>query len=47
VNFEYDENKSIKNKEKHKIDFEEAKSLWNNENALLLFLQLEMKTTEL
>ena len=36
MNFEYDENKSIKNKEKHKIDFEEAKSLWNNENALVV-----------
>ena len=36
MNFEYDENKSIKNKEKHKIDLEEAKSLWNNENALVV-----------
>ncbi len=34
--FEYDENKSIKNKLKHGIDFEEAKALWENENALLL-----------
>jgi len=32
--FEYDENKSIKNKLKHGIDFEEAKALWENENAL-------------
>ena len=36
MNFEYNENKSIKNKEKYKIDFEEAKSLWNNENALVV-----------
>lgn len=34
--FEYDENKSIKNKLKHGIDFEEAKALWENENALIV-----------
>lgn len=26
--FEYDENKSVINKNKHGIDFEEAKALW-------------------
>ena len=36
MNFEYDENKSIKNKVKHKIDFAEAKSLWNDKNALIV-----------
>ena len=34
--FEYDKNKSIKNKLKHGIDFEEAKALWENENALIV-----------
>jgi len=28
--FEYDENKSLRNKSKHDIDFEEAKALWND-----------------
>jgi uncharacterized DUF497 family protein len=36
LNFEFDENKSCKNKEKHKIDFKEAQELWNNENALII-----------
>ena len=36
MKFEYDKNKSIKNKLKHGIDFEEAKKLWNNENALVV-----------
>jgi len=36
LNFEYDENKSIKNKEKHNIDFEEAKILWNDKNAIIV-----------
>jgi len=31
LNFEYDENK-----EKHNIDFDEAKLLWNNENAIIV-----------
>lgn len=30
MHFEYDEKKSILNKEKHGISFEEAKSLWND-----------------
>ncbi|MEN8194524.1 MAG: BrnT family toxin [Bacteroidota bacterium] len=29
-------NKSKKNKEKHNIDFEEAKLLWNNRNAIVI-----------
>ena len=36
MNFEYDENKSLKNKEKHGIDFEEAKLLWSDENSLIV-----------
>jgi len=28
--FEYDENKSLINKSKHDIDFEQAKELWND-----------------
>jgi uncharacterized DUF497 family protein len=28
--FEYDENKSLTNKSKHDIDFEQAKELWND-----------------
>lgn len=30
MQFEYDTNKSYSNKEKHGIDFEEAKSLWSD-----------------
>ena len=36
MNFEYDENKSIKNKEKHNIDFSEAKLLWNDKNSIVV-----------
>ncbi len=34
--FEYDIKKSLSNKEKHGIDFEEAKLLWNDKNALVI-----------
>jgi len=30
MDFEYDPNKSVSNKEKHGIDFEEAKALWKD-----------------
>jgi len=33
MNFEYDINKSNSNKEKHGIDFEEAKKLWKDPYA--------------
>ncbi len=33
MKFEYDENKSLSNKQKHGIDFEEAKKLWNDPYA--------------
>ncbi len=32
--FEYDPNKSAKNKAKHGVDFEEAKALWADPRAL-------------
>ena len=36
MDFEYDITKSLKNKEKHNIDFEEAKSLWDDNNSLIV-----------
>ena len=36
MNFDYDEKKSLANKEKHGIDFVEAQKLWLDENALLV-----------
>ena len=36
MKFEYDDNKSKINKEKHGIDFVEAQNLWKNENALIV-----------
>ena len=36
MKFEYDEQKSRINKEKHGIDFVEAQKLWRNENALIV-----------
>jgi len=32
--FEYDENKSLINKAKHGVDFEEAKAVWKDENRV-------------
>jgi uncharacterized DUF497 family protein len=40
VRFEYDENKSRINKEKHQIDFIEAQLLWQDENALVVPAQI-------
>jgi len=34
MKYEYDENKSLLNKQKHGIDFEEAKKLWNDDKLL-------------
>ncbi|PHS37162.1 MAG: toxin [Sulfurovum sp.] len=34
MKYEYDENKSLSNKQKHAIDFEEAKELWNDNRLL-------------
>ena len=36
MNFEYDKNKSIINKQKHGIDFEEAKKLFEDDNGLVV-----------
>jgi len=36
LDFEYDINKSLINKAKHGIDFEEAKSLWDDKNSLIV-----------
>jgi len=36
VKFEYDEQKSQINKEKHGIDFVEAQKLWQDEDALVI-----------
>jgi len=36
MKFEYDENKSQINKEKHGIDFVDAQNLWKDENALII-----------
>ena len=36
MKFEYDENKSLINKEKHGIDFVDAQNLWQDENALIV-----------
>ena len=34
MKFEWDTNKSINNKEKHGIDFESARSLWNDPDRI-------------
>jgi uncharacterized protein len=39
VDFEFDPQKSQSNKVKHGIDFEEAKALWNDPNAIEIELQ--------
>ena len=39
--FEYDPKKSASNKEKHGIDFEEAKALWLDDNAVQAMLNYE------
>jgi hypothetical protein len=36
MKFEYDENKSQSNKEKHGIGFVDAQNLWQDENALIV-----------
>lgn len=36
MEFEWDENKNTINKEKHGIDFEEAKTVFFDENAILI-----------
>ena len=41
MNFEYDENKSLSNKQKHGIDFEEAKLLWDDDRMVELTASYE------
>lgn len=41
MKFEYDSHKSRSNKQKHGIDFEDAKILWNDERAI----EIEARTT--
>lgn len=36
IRFEWDENKNTINRQKHKISFEEAKTVFYDENALLI-----------
>ncbi|MCD8040182.1 MAG: BrnT family toxin [Clostridia bacterium] len=36
IRFEWDENKNTTNKEKHKISFEEAQTVFYDENALVI-----------
>ena len=36
MRYEYDHEKSLLNKVKHGIDFEEAKALWNDENHIVI-----------
>ena len=36
MKFEYDEKKSLINKQKHGIDFVEAQKLWQDEDALVI-----------
>jgi len=37
ITFEWDETKNQKNQEKHKISFEEAKTAFYDQNALVIF----------
>ena len=41
MNFEYDESKSLSNKQKHGIDFEEAKLLWDDDRMVELSASYE------
>jgi len=41
MKFEYDENKSFSNKQKHGIDFEEAKLLWDDDRMVELTASYE------
>jgi uncharacterized DUF497 family protein len=41
MKFEYDENKSSINKQKHGIDFEEVQQLWKDDNMLELMTSFE------
>jgi len=41
MKYEYDRNKSLSNKQKHGIDFEEAKLLWNDDRMIEILTSYE------
>ena len=41
MKYEYDINKSLSNKQKHGIDFEEAKLLWNDDRMVEILTPYE------
>ena len=41
MKYEYDVNKSLSNKQKHGIDFEEAKLLWNDDRMVEILTSYE------
>ncbi len=41
MKYEYDSNKSLSNKQKHGIDFEEAKLLWNDDRMVEILTPYE------
>ncbi len=41
MRFEYDSNKSLSNKQKHGIDFEEAKLLWDDDRMVEILTTYE------
>ncbi len=44
MKFEYDENKSLINKQKHGLDFEEAQALWNDSEAINIQAKSDTET---
>ncbi len=43
MKYEYDNNKSLSNKQKHGIDFEEAKLLWSDDRMIEITTSYENK----
>jgi uncharacterized DUF497 family protein len=41
MKYEYDSNKSLSNKQKHGIDFEDAKLLWNDDRMVEILTSYE------
>ena len=44
MKFEYDPNKSLSNKLKHGMDFEEAQALWEDPNAIRIPARSDVET---
>ena len=42
MEFEFDKNKSVSNKQKHGIDFDEAKELWGDSD----YIEIPVKTSD-